>query len=203
MTEQPKSHEPAGKRESITDRPRPPAPEAPPPHSSDPYEITAEAIADPPHTFWGSLRQIGPGLILTASIVGTGELIATTNLGAKAGFALLWLVILSCFIKVFVQIELGRHTIASGETTLASFERVPGVTGLHTSAADGILSLSGTVEGAIDPFVKALAPYDVRDLSVEEPDLEESVLRLYGERAAPHPAADVTRRSRRGGKGTS
>lgn len=89
------------------------------------------------------------------------------------------------------------------DATRTVFERVPGVTGLRTSAADGILSLSGTVEGAIDPFVKALAPYDVRDLSVEEPDLEESVLRLYGERVAPHPAADVTRRSRRGGKGTS
>ena len=42
-----------------------------------------------------AIRQIGPGLILAASIVGTGELINTTSLGAKAGFSLLWLILLS------------------------------------------------------------------------------------------------------------
>jgi manganese transport protein len=93
--------------------------------SSDPYEITSEAIVEPPRTFLAALRQIGPGLILTASIVGTGELIATTNLGAKAGLWWLWLVLLSCFIKVFVQIELGRYALASGKTTLAGFCEVP------------------------------------------------------------------------------
>ena len=74
-----------------------------------------------------ALRQVGPGLILAASIVGTGELIATTNLGAKVGFALLWLVIVSCFIKVFAQIELGRHAICTGQTTFAAFRELPGL----------------------------------------------------------------------------
>lgn len=91
----------------------------------DPYRILPDDIQEPPKTFRTTLRQIGPGLILTASIVGTGELIATTNLGATAGFFLLWLVILSCFIKVFVQIEMGRYTLSSGETALQSFHRVP------------------------------------------------------------------------------
>jgi Mn2+/Fe2+ NRAMP family transporter len=83
-------------------------------------------VREPPTSLWRALRQIGPGLILAGSIVGTGELIATTNLGAKVGFAFLWLVLLSCFIKVFVQIELGRHAISTGETTLTSFARLPG-----------------------------------------------------------------------------
>ncbi len=94
-------------------------------HSPDPYELSPDAIQDPPVSFKDTLKMVGPGLILTASIVGTGELIATTNLGAKAGFALLWLVLLSCFIKVFVQIELGRYAISSGNTTLGSFKKVP------------------------------------------------------------------------------
>ena len=68
----------------------------------------------------------GPGLILAASIVGTGELINTTGLGAKAGFALLWLILLSCVIKVFVQVELGRYAITHGKTTLAAFDTLPG-----------------------------------------------------------------------------
>ncbi len=104
---------------------RPPHPHVDSAHSTDPYELTEDAIQDPPVSFSQTLKYIGPGLILTASIVGTGELIATTNLGAKAGFALLWLVILSCFIKVFVQIELGRSAISSGDTTLTSFQRIP------------------------------------------------------------------------------
>ena len=73
-----------------------------------------------------AIRQIGPGLILAASIVGTGELINTTSLGAKAGFSLLWLILLSCVIKVFVQVELGRYAITHGQTTLAAFDSLPG-----------------------------------------------------------------------------
>jgi Mn2+/Fe2+ NRAMP family transporter len=81
---------------------------------------------EPPHSLGVALRNIGPGLILAGAIVGTGELIATTNLGAKVGFALLWLVVLSCFIKVFVQVELGRYAISSGDATFAAFRRLPG-----------------------------------------------------------------------------
>ena len=48
---------------------------------------TDSAIRPAPTTAWGILRAIGPGLILTANIVGTGELIATTRLGSQVGFA--------------------------------------------------------------------------------------------------------------------
>jgi Mn2+/Fe2+ NRAMP family transporter len=96
------------------------------PNTTDPYALPPEAVQDPPRTFFSALRQIGPGLILAASIVGTGELINTTGLGAHAGFALLWLILLSCVIKVFVQIELGRYAITHGKTTLAAFDTLPG-----------------------------------------------------------------------------
>jgi Mn2+/Fe2+ NRAMP family transporter len=92
----------------------------------DPYALPPDAIKEPPQTFGQAIRQIGPGLILAASIVGTGELINTTSLGAKAGFSLLWLILLSCVIKVFVQVELGRYAITHGKTTLAAFDTLPG-----------------------------------------------------------------------------
>ncbi|MGH2524208.1 MAG: Nramp family divalent metal transporter, partial [Anaerolineales bacterium] len=92
----------------------------------DPYVLSESTVQEPPRTLGQALRKIGPGLILAGAIVGTGELIATTHVGAKAGFALLWLVILSCFIKIFVQVELGRYTISSGDTTLESLGRLPG-----------------------------------------------------------------------------
>jgi Mn2+/Fe2+ NRAMP family transporter len=85
-----------------------------------------DETADPPTTILGILRQLGPGLIIAGSIVGSGELIATTLVGAQAGFVLLWLIIIGCVIKVFVQIEFGRFTITSGRTTLDGFNEVPG-----------------------------------------------------------------------------
>ena len=60
------------------------------------------------------LRKIGPGVVLAASIVGSGELIATTALGAKVGYTMMWLVIISCLIKSVVQAFLGRYIIARG-----------------------------------------------------------------------------------------
>ncbi|MDR3621881.1 MAG: Nramp family divalent metal transporter [Paludisphaera borealis] len=92
----------------------------------DLYSMPADAVQEPPHKFWKAIRHVGPGLILAASIVGTGELINTTGLGAKAGFTLLWLILLSCVIKVFVQVELGRYAIVHGKTTLAAFDTLPG-----------------------------------------------------------------------------
>ncbi|MBI2946657.1 MAG: Nramp family divalent metal transporter, partial [Verrucomicrobia bacterium] len=72
------------------------------------------------------IRHFGPGLILTASVVGSGELIATTSLGAKAGFVALWLILVSCVIKVAVQLIIGRYAIFSGETTLQFMNELPG-----------------------------------------------------------------------------
>jgi ABC-2 type transport system ATP-binding protein len=54
-----------------------------------------------------------------------------------------------------------------------------GVTDLRVTNGDGA-KVSATIEGDIDPFIKAVAAFHVNDLVVEEPDLEESVLRLYG-----------------------
>ncbi len=74
----------------------------------------------------GVLRQLGPGLIISAAIVGSGELIVTPKLGATVGFSLLWFIILGCIIKVFVQIELGRFALARGGSTLAAMDAIPG-----------------------------------------------------------------------------
>ncbi len=72
------------------------------------------------------LRYLGPGLIIAGSIVGSGELIATTKAGAEAGFTLLWLIVIGCVVKVFAQIEFGRYAIISGKTTLRALDEVPG-----------------------------------------------------------------------------
>jgi manganese transport protein len=92
----------------------------------DPYRLDPREIAEPPRSLLDALRRIGPGMVLAASIVGSGELIATTTLGAQVGFAALWIIALSCLIKPVVQAELGRFTIATGRTGLEALDLVPG-----------------------------------------------------------------------------
>lgn len=92
----------------------------------DPYLLTDDAIQPPPESLWQALTRIGPGIVLAGSIVGSGELILTTSLGADWGFVFLWLILFSCVIKVFVQIELGRYAIASGQPTLTALDELPG-----------------------------------------------------------------------------
>ena len=94
------------------------------PPSLDPRQNAG--VVEPPTSILGIARRLGPGLILAGSIVGSGELIATTKTGAQAGITLLWLIVIGCVIKVFAQIELGRYTITHGETTLAALDQVPG-----------------------------------------------------------------------------
>jgi len=94
--------------------------------AKDPYRPDPADVSTPPQTLGSILTRIGPGLVLCASIVGSGELIATTTLGAQVGYSALWIIVLSCLIKPAVQAELGRYAIASGETGLAGVDRMPG-----------------------------------------------------------------------------
>lgn len=83
-------------------------------------------IEAPPTKMGGILMRLGPGLIIAGSIVGSGELIATTSTGAKSGFWLLWLILIGCVIKVFVQVEMGRYTVVTGKTAMDGLAEVPG-----------------------------------------------------------------------------
>ncbi len=75
----------------------------------------------------GRIREsLGPSIIIAAAVVGTGELVIAPRLGAAVGLSALWLIILGCVVKVFIQEELGRHTILTGDTTLEALNRVPG-----------------------------------------------------------------------------
>lgn len=93
---------------------------------ANPYARPAEAIQEPPTTWMGALKFLGPSFILIGSIVGSGELILTTTFGATIGFVGLWFIILACVCKTIVQAELGRYTISSGDTCLEAFDRLPG-----------------------------------------------------------------------------
>lgn len=76
-----------------------------------------------------------------------------------------------------------RHVVveladASPDAVRAALQRDPTLAGLSLAPGDR-LTVTGTVEGDIDPFVKAIAAFRVTELRVEEPDLEESVIGMY------------------------
>lgn len=94
--------------------------------AADNYTVSKTSFKHPPATLAGRLRFLGPGFILSASIVGSGELIATTILGAKAGFVMFWIILVSCFVKAAIQLQFGRQAILTGETVMHSFNKLPG-----------------------------------------------------------------------------
>jgi Mn2+/Fe2+ NRAMP family transporter len=95
-------------------------------HKSDLPLKNNSGTRTPPKSFIGIFRFLGPGMIIAGSIVGSGELIATTKVGAETGFWLLWLIIIGCVIKVFTQVEFGRYTITFNQTPLKALDSIPG-----------------------------------------------------------------------------
>jgi Mn2+/Fe2+ NRAMP family transporter len=69
---------------------------------------------------------MGPGVVLAALAIGSGELILTPRSGAQYGFALLWVPILTIVYKAAFSEALARLTIASGDDVFRSFDRLPG-----------------------------------------------------------------------------
>ena len=76
--------------------------------------------------FWKMLAAIGPGIVVTGSVIGSGELINTPVQAATFGFILLWAVLLSCVIKYFLQVEIARHAMVENRTTFEAINECPG-----------------------------------------------------------------------------
>ncbi|MDD7586223.1 MAG: Nramp family divalent metal transporter [Corynebacterium glucuronolyticum] len=90
----------------------------------DPYVLTKEKIQDPPTGVKNSLKFLGPGMITSAAVVGSGELITATTLGSRVGMMLLWLIFVSTFVKVFIQVELARWSISTGKPAIFGYDEV-------------------------------------------------------------------------------
>ncbi|WP_066293516.1 ABC transporter ATP-binding protein [Arthrobacter sp. B6] len=56
---------------------------------------------------------------------------------------------------------------------------VPGVGRVEVLESNSTVTLTATLEGDIQPLVRALGRLQLKDLVLEEPDLEESVLKMY------------------------
>jgi len=69
----------------------------------------------------------------------------------------------------------------TADTVRAALSALPMLNDLDTepTTSGDLVRVTATIRGEADPIVKALAQFTVRDLTIEEPDLEESILDLY------------------------
>lgn len=63
-----------------------------------------------------SWRHIGPGIVVAATGVGAGDLVATLIAGGKFGYTLLWAAVIGCLVKVSLAEAVGRWHLATGRT---------------------------------------------------------------------------------------
>jgi manganese transport protein len=92
----------------------------------DDRTMTSMPKTSKPNSLLRSLTAIGPGIVVAGSVIGSGELINTPVQAAKFGFVLLWVVLLSCVIKYFLQVEIARHCMVHNRTTVQALNTCPG-----------------------------------------------------------------------------
>ncbi|MBI4552763.1 MAG: Nramp family divalent metal transporter [Candidatus Latescibacteria bacterium] len=74
--------------------------------------------------FAGLLAYLGPGIVWAGLAQGSGELIWWPYLTAKYGGAFLGLLIPASLMQLWVNLEIARYTIATGETAMTGFSRI-------------------------------------------------------------------------------
>ncbi|MFG2572611.1 Nramp family divalent metal transporter [Streptomyces sp. NPDC048481] len=63
-----------------------------------------------------SWKYIGPGIVVAATGVGAGDLVATLIAGSNFGYTLLWAAIAGCLVKISLAEAAGRWHLATGRT---------------------------------------------------------------------------------------
>jgi len=70
----------------------------------------------------------------------------------------------------------------AADDAVALLTGVPGVGQVEVLESDGTVTLSALLEGPIQPLVRVLGSLQLTDLVLEEPDLEDAVLKMYSAR---------------------
>lgn len=72
-------------------------------------------------SFW---RMAGPGAILVGLSIGAGEIVIWPRIVAEYGASMVWAAVVGIFLQMWVNFEIARWTIATGETVYTGFARV-------------------------------------------------------------------------------
>ena len=66
----------------------------------------------------------GPGAVLVGLSIGAGEIIVYPLFTAKFGASICWIAAVGLFLQLCVNIEIGRWTVATGESTYTGYSRI-------------------------------------------------------------------------------
>src|SRR5215217_2781939 len=69
-------------------------------------------------------KYLGASVILLATAIGSGELIIWPYITSQAGVGLLWLAFVGFSAQYFINMEVERYTLATGETAVTGFSRM-------------------------------------------------------------------------------
>jgi Mn2+/Fe2+ NRAMP family transporter len=90
-----------------------------------PSETPNLTIAVPPRGA-ALLLAVGPAIVWCAEYIGSGEVIIATRTGAILGSGVLWAVVAGVFLKYLIGLAGGWYTVATGESMIDLFGRLPG-----------------------------------------------------------------------------
>lgn len=82
--------------------------------------LNIKNLPTPPH--WS--KALGVGIVAMGLAIGTGELILWPHLVTKHGLGLLWAALLGITFQYFINQEVGRHTLATGESFFTTSARI-------------------------------------------------------------------------------
>jgi hypothetical protein len=77
-------------------------------------------LPDPPRNLW---RIVGPGVVAAGVGVSSGEFILWPYISSQVGLVFLWGAVLGVVTQFFLNMEIERYTLATGETALTGFNR--------------------------------------------------------------------------------
>jgi Mn2+/Fe2+ NRAMP family transporter len=69
-------------------------------------------------------RVIGPGVVLVATALGSGEYVIWPFVASNLGLTVLWAAVVAVAIQFFINMEVERYTLATGETAITGFTRM-------------------------------------------------------------------------------
>ncbi|HEX6301457.1 MAG TPA: Nramp family divalent metal transporter [Acidimicrobiia bacterium] len=69
-------------------------------------------------------RVLGPSLVLLAVGLGSSEFVLWPFVSSRVGLGLIWIAVIGLATQFFVNMEIERYTLATGETVIAGFTRM-------------------------------------------------------------------------------
>ncbi len=84
-------------------------------------DLKASDLPEKTLPFW---KIAGPGAILVGLSIGAGEIVIWPRIAAEYGGSMVWAAMVGIFIQLWVNFEVARWTIATGETVYTGYSRV-------------------------------------------------------------------------------